>query len=89
MASISSSINNGQNNNIKLWKKNLISGMYKLDKNMIISTNQKPISILEINKAQFVVFFEDNNIYIYDSKTAEGAYLSKINCHFPFSLIYS
>ena len=85
LASISTSINNRQNNNIILWKKNLISGMYKIDKNIIISTNQKPISILEINKVQFVVFFEDNNIYIYDSKTAEGAYLSRINCQFPFN----
>ncbi len=60
---------------IIIWKKNLMLGQYIIKKEKQI---EKPLEIMEINKFKFVILYEDNNLYIYDSNTGEGNILHKI-----------
>ena len=68
---------------IHFWNKNLRNGYFEIYKTF--STDiEIPISILEINKLQFVVLFDNNKLYGYDSKTGNKIQLlvSVSNGHF-------
>ena len=67
LISISYFKNEFYENRIIVWKKDLISGNYETYKD--ISLFEKPLSILEIDKNKFIVHFEDNTLYKFDSQT--------------------
>ena len=61
--------NKSEQNKIIFWKKDLISGNFEIFKT--IQTTEIPISILEINKYIFVVYFINNNLYKFNSQTGK------------------
>ena len=71
LISISSYNNKIRKNKISFWEKKLINREYE-----IIDSNDKnkenPIHILEINDKNYLIIFENNEIYIYDSNPKEG-----------------
>ena len=71
LISISSYNNKIRENKISFWEKKLINREYEIiddsDKN-----KENPIHILEINDKNFLIIFENNEIYIYDSNPKEG-----------------
>ena len=54
-------------NKIIIWKKDLINGNYEINK--IFQSDQKALSILEINNHKFVAYFENNILFSYDSES--------------------
>ena len=70
LISISSYNNKIRENKISFWEKKLINREYEIiddsDKN-----KENPIHILEINDKNFLIIFENNEIYIYDSNPKE------------------
>ena len=66
LISISYSDIDKDKNKIIFWKKDLMNGNYEIYKT--IKAKDKPISILEINTNYYAVFYEDNNLYVYESK---------------------
>ena len=77
LVSISYSIANENKNNIIFWNKNIMKGIYEIYKE--IPKKEKPIKILEINKEKFVVLFENNILYCYNSKNGDENELPKID----------
>ena len=83
LISISYSISDKYKNYIIFWKKNIMSGIYEIFKK--IEKREKPIEISEINKEKFVVLFENNYLYCYNSNINKinETKLIKIDSQFP------
>ena len=69
-------INPNKQNKIIIWKKNLIKGKYENIKDKI---REDAFSIIEINKYSFLIYCNNNDIYIYDSKIYEEYKLGKMS----------
>ena len=63
-------------NKIIIWKKDLINGNYEITK--IFQSDQKALSILEINNHKFVAYLENNILLSYDSESKKR---NKFNCN--------
>ena len=73
---VSITYSNTNNNEIVLWKKNLINENY--DKIGTVKKKRKPLGILEIDKHYFLVNYEGNKIRIYESKTVKRIFKKTI-----------
>ena len=51
-----------------------------------IKIKEKPIDILEVNDKNFLILFENNNLYMFDSNTGKGEkkFLYKLNNNSPY-----
>ena len=58
-----------QDNYIIIWEKNLIYGEYERKK--INHLNELPLYLMELNNNTFLVYYEQNKLSIFDSKTNE------------------
>ena len=84
LISISSFINNiNRKGIINFWNKNLRNGNYEIFKT-INTEGEIPFSILEINKEKFVVLFNNNLLYIFDSKTGQKTKVLEDICNTSF-----
>ena len=83
LISISYSISDKYKNYIIFWKQNIMKGKYELCKT--IEKRERPIEILEINKEKFLVLFENNYLYCYNSNINKinETKLIKIENQFP------
>ena len=83
LVSISYSISDKYKNHIIFWKKNIMRGNYDIFKK--IENRERPIEILEINKEKFIVLFENNCLFSYNSNANKinETKLIKINSQFP------
>ena len=73
---VSITYSNTNNNEIVLWKKNLINENY--EKMRTVIKKRKPLGILEIDKHYFLVNYEGNKIRIYESKTVKRIFKKTI-----------
>ena len=83
LVSISYSISDKYKNHIIFWKKNIMRGNYNIFKK--IENRERPIEILEINKEKFIVLFENNCLFSYNSNANKinETKLIKIDSQFP------
>ena len=79
LVSISYSNNDKNKNSIIFWKKNIMIGNYEKNENINIKPLERPIDIVEINKEKFVVLFENNILYCFNSKNGDLKELPKID----------
>ena len=86
LISISYSIDNKNKNNIIFWKKNIMKGYYENYKE--ITKTERPVRILEINKKKFVVLFENNKLYYYNSKNGDENILPPIDNPLAFKKMF-
>ena len=69
LISISYSINEPKKNKIIFWKINLMRGNYEIFKK--VQKDERPLSILEMNKEKFVILFDNKILNCYYSKNGE------------------
>lgn len=84
LVSISYTKKNGDDEGIiYFWNKNLRKGFFEIYKT-VTTEKEIPISIIEINKEQFVVLFNNNRLNSYDSKSGEKTQLLESVCNSHF-----
>ena len=72
-------------NRVICWRKNLINGNY--ENNIIIRTYEKPLSILEINKYIFMVYFSGYTLSQFNSQTFKRHEILSIQTKKEFQLM--
>ena len=83
LVSISYTISDKFKNYITFWKKNIMSGSYETVKEFKFEKEKRPIEILEMNEKNFVVLYENNDLYCYNSNNGNETELIKIENKFP------
>ena len=79
---VSLTVNLDKKNKIIFWRKNLMTGKYEVKK---IKPKNKAIAIIEKDKNSFLIFCDNNILFIWNSNTYEEAPIGKFNVNEGFN----